>query len=523
MAKFSGNVTTKGSRLTPVMATTPAVTFEGGEGFSRDAKSDLFLLAVTNMVGEDTFYEASSTRDTRFESLVHQVTSEDPAWMQRFIPWLRTEANMRSAAIVAALEYARAGGPNARQVIAATATRADEPMELLGYWLSHYGRKIPASVKRGIADASVKLFNEKSFVKYDGQGRDVRVGDVIELTHPKPKGQWQSDLFKFAVDRRHRGTDAVPAESLSVIRATRALDGLSTDELRSRFEADSSLFDGTAYTWERLAGKTKMDGKSWDAIIPSMGAMALVRNLRNFDEAGISKASETAVKAKLTNQEDIKASRQLPFRFYTAFKNVGSVRWSETLETALGFTTQNVPEFPGRTLVLVDTSGSMDDPVSYRSTVARWELGAVFAGVLATKNADGIDLVSFGTDSEALKFNRGDSVLNFVQRVNAARGRVGHGTEMWRATAKHFDGHDRVVIFTDVQTRDSRRGYGYRDSQGEAALPVNTAIHGFNLGGYEVTAFESGKGRQFEYGGFSDSTFKLMLNLESLGHGEWPF
>ncbi len=33
-------------------------TYEGAPGHARNAKSELFLLAVSNMVGEDTFYES---------------------------------------------------------------------------------------------------------------------------------------------------------------------------------------------------------------------------------------------------------------------------------------------------------------------------------------------------------------------------------------------------------------------------------------------------------------------------------
>jgi len=40
-------------------------TFEGAPGFVREPKLELFLLAVSNMVGEDTFYEAASDRDAR--------------------------------------------------------------------------------------------------------------------------------------------------------------------------------------------------------------------------------------------------------------------------------------------------------------------------------------------------------------------------------------------------------------------------------------------------------------------------
>ena len=60
MSKFSG------TRRRPLRANVaapvrtlphPTLTHEGGLAHVRDAESELFLLAATNMVGEDTFYE----------------------------------------------------------------------------------------------------------------------------------------------------------------------------------------------------------------------------------------------------------------------------------------------------------------------------------------------------------------------------------------------------------------------------------------------------------------------------------
>src|SRR5688572_3282642 len=73
------------------------VTHEGGTGYARDEKSELFLLAVANMVGEETFYEDADSRDVRYEQLVQTVAVADPQWMAGFLGWLRSEGNMRSA------------------------------------------------------------------------------------------------------------------------------------------------------------------------------------------------------------------------------------------------------------------------------------------------------------------------------------------------------------------------------------------------------------------------------------------
>jgi len=86
MSKFNKPVAVAARTTSPIVSTTPATTHQGGAGFARDAKSELFLLAVTNMVGENTFYETAGARDTRFEELVHQVAVLDGDWMRRSCP-----------------------------------------------------------------------------------------------------------------------------------------------------------------------------------------------------------------------------------------------------------------------------------------------------------------------------------------------------------------------------------------------------------------------------------------------------
>ncbi|MYQ45533.1 hypothetical protein GTW40_10745 [Streptomyces sp. SID4985] len=83
-------------------------THEGGAAYVRDAKSELFLLAVTNMVGQQSFYESAEGRDNRYRRLVGQLAVEDPAWTSGLLGWLRSSANMRSAAIVGAAGFVHA-------------------------------------------------------------------------------------------------------------------------------------------------------------------------------------------------------------------------------------------------------------------------------------------------------------------------------------------------------------------------------------------------------------------------------
>jgi hypothetical protein len=91
--------------------------------YARDAKSELFLLAVTNMVSEDAFYEKAGSRDGRYERLVRQVAVEDAAWILPFLAWLRGDAGMRSASLVGAADAVKA------RLDAAMASEASEAAE----------------------------------------------------------------------------------------------------------------------------------------------------------------------------------------------------------------------------------------------------------------------------------------------------------------------------------------------------------------------------------------------------------
>ncbi len=148
MARFNRTAAVAAKGPVATEAVPSGFTHEGAPGYARDAKSELFLLAVAHL-GDGSFYEKAQDRNDRFTALVGQVAVEDPEWTGKFIPWLRDSAGMRTASVIAAAEALRAlqlaGKPGGRQIVAGTLRRADEPGELLAYWMSRYGRKLPTS------------------------------------------------------------------------------------------------------------------------------------------------------------------------------------------------------------------------------------------------------------------------------------------------------------------------------------------------------------------------------------------
>lgn len=562
MSRFNTR-TARPSATSPIATTgQPTVNHQGGAGYLRDAKSELFLLAVANMVGTDTFYEKAEERDGRYTQLVRELAVRDPEWTANLLTWLRTEANMRTAAIVGAAEYVKArleadtqntqptvnahphvplrGRTNAtinsryqatnRAVISSVLQRPDEPGELLAYWTSRYGRNLPKPVKRGIEDALGQLYTERALLKYDTDSKGYRFGDVIELVHPAPKALWQGDLFKHAIDRRHNRDNPIP-ESLPMLHARAYLMGLSVKERRAQLSTAGGqlALRDAGMTWEALAGwlQGPMDRQAWEAVIPSMGAMALMRNLRNFDEAGVSDEAAANVAAKLADPEQVARSRQFPFRFWAAYKHAPSLRWGHALEKGLVHSLANVPALDGRTLILVDRSPSMFPGYHFstpnKSDIPLAEQAAVFGAALAMRAADPT-LVEFGGQSRQMTVAKGGSVLRLIEQF----GRI-DGTDIPSAVRQHYAGHNRVVVVTDEQTQpgwlpSNMQGYGgMRETPIDDLIPKHVPVYMWNMAGYRPGAMKSGGQNRHALGGLTDQAFRMIPLLEAGVNGAWPW
>lgn len=538
MAKFNtGSVRPAVSSPVKSEAVPSGRTHEGAPGYARDTKSELFLLAVTYM-GGDTFYEPDDARSARFRSLVVEAGQQDPDWTARFLKWLRAEGNMRSAPLEAAVElvHAKPEGMRTRAVVDSVLQRADEPGEILACWLARYGRPIPIALKRGIADAVVRLYNEKSLLKHDSADRSIRFGDVIDMTqpayhHPKIRGTWRYDLLGHALDRRH-GRDKEIPESLALLRRRAHLMAIPVAERREIVsggvpDAVAATLADAGVTWEALAGwlQGPMDKAAWEAIIPAMGLMALTRNLRNFDQAGVSDEVAATVAAKLADPEEVRRSKQFPFRFLSAYKAAPSLRWAYPLEQALGHSLANVPALKGRTLVLVDRSPSMWMQTMSKHSDMPWADAAAVFGAAVALRAESADLVEFGIENGPVPYNKAESLLKIMERFRRL-----NGTDIPSAVRAHLRAHHtRVVIVTDEQTRPGwlpSNGHAYggsHEARIDDLIPANVPLYLWNFGGYTHGATPSGERNRHTFGGLSDAAFRLIPLLEAGANADWPF
>jgi hypothetical protein len=267
---------------------TPGTTYNGGKGYARQNKMGLFLRATTSFAGENKFYEKGAENDQEAIKLARDLAIADWTWLTNFLPWLRQSAHIRTMSIMLAAEAVHArlaakqhgnkGGMSNRALIAAVLQRPDEPGEMIAYWLNTYGRAIPKPVKRGVADAVTRMLTQKQALRYDKDGLAVRLGDVIDLVHPKVRhfnftdedgdkhdydDPTQGKLFEYLITDRHKREGYETPDVLTAITARDELNKLTPDE-RHDFarKVKAGAVDETTKWRQALAGQWEW-GRSW--------------------------------------------------------------------------------------------------------------------------------------------------------------------------------------------------------------------------------------------------------------------
>jgi TROVE domain len=557
MSKFESTLRNRG--LTSVITTldgSDLSTYNGAPGFERDAQSELLLLASQFMVNEKTYYENDVERRTRFNMLIWICAVEAEDWTVDFLRWLRCDANIRSASIAGACEFVHGrwfindelamrskplrkfNASLGRQVADLVCQRGDEPAELLAYWVSTYGKPIPAAIRRGAGDAATRLYTEFNAGKYDGNRRAFRMGDLLQLSRPRPTSVAQSGLFKGLIaDRLGITEDTHPDLKMRLMRE--ALFSYPVEIRRDFVKASvaraSEAFKAAGFVWEDVAGwlQGPMDKTAWEACVPIMGVFALLRNLRNFDEVGVSDEVAQKVCEKISETEAVRRARVFPMRFLSAYRAAPSLRWSWALERGMAASLSLLPTLRGRTLLLIDSSDSMYESISEDSELMFSDNAKAFGLALAKRilesgRGDSVDVVSFSSTptwgpkmgaapSRVFTPRLGESVLAALARWENEGLDLRWGTDTIGAVNRHYHSHDRVIVLTDAQADDHPAEHVF------AAIPDRVPCYTYNLVGYRAGHAPSGVKNRHELSGLSDASFTIMSALEAHGSGRWPW
>jgi len=408
---------------------------EGAVAWKLPAKDRLIERVLGAFWNENTFYKSGDKIAKEIVKDIKEVAKIDPKFVLQLAAYARNEIYLRTTPQVLLVEAANIEEckPFVREYTPKIVKRADELAEVIAYQLSVHGKPIPNSLKKGLA-AAFANFDEYQLNKYNSDKKGVSLSDVLHLIYRKEGYPVSKAMWNYLVN------DEIDADALPKIAALKEL--LSKDKL------DLELLEKSGATWENVISKFGSTKETWEAVMPKMGYMALLRNLRNFDKAGV---DLDPILARITDEKAIKYSKQLPYRFYSAYKEIDNQKIGRAIAQAFEKSITNVT-LGGSTAVLVDLSGSMTgSPVSERSKVTYAEVGAVL-GAIAAKKANESVVIGCGSDASIIKVNPDDTMITNIEKIVKAD--VGHATNAGLAFQVLTDNKikvDRIVLISDMQ------------------------------------------------------------------------
>lgn len=489
---------------------TAAVNHEGAKAYTLTPEMELYAAIATTMLN-DTFYEKADDRLARIKNLLTQVNAP---FVARLAIYARQQMNLRTAPVVLATELAKIhkGTDLVAKTVQQVVKRPDEIMEMLAYYQIANERtgvkklnKISKQLQKGLA-ATFNNFDEYQFAKYN-RDTDVKLRDALFLVHPKAKDEAQQVLFNKIVNNEL----AVPYT----------------------WETELSALGQQQFANEK-AKKNAVKAK-WQELISSkkLGYMALLRNLRNILESEVSKDHIKMAGDYLINPTAVANSKQLPFRFLAAYKELKAVNSGYTsyimkaLEKALIASVQNMKGFDLGTKVVIacDVSGSMQQPVSPKSKVLMYDIGLLL-GMLLQSKCDHVLTGMFGNTWKIVPLPS-TGVLANVDAFYKREGEVGYATNGYLVLqdliAKKYIA-DKIMLFTDTQMWDSNTNnqsaentISYQWNAYKKIAP-KAKLYVFDLAGHKHVPLKVEQNGVHLIAGWSDKVFEVMDAIEDGAH-----
>jgi 60 kDa SS-A/Ro ribonucleoprotein len=397
----------------------PIFTAEGARAVKTSAEGNLRRTVMTCLLWEDAFYVDGQSV---YERITQFAKAVKPETLAAIAVEARHEQNLRHVSLLLCSILATLHkGAIVSETIAKVVTRTDELAELLAIHAKQRGvgvdklkKVMTHAMRKGLRKAFLK-FDEYQLAKYNGDNA-IKLRDVYFLVHPKPKSADQRALW----ERLVAGKLATP------------------DTWEANLTAGADKKD----TFERLLSEGKL------------GYLALLRNLRKMEQE---KVDAKLIKEAITARKG--AGRVLPFRFITAARH--APKFERELDLALIGALADIEKLPGKTVLIVDVSGSMGAMLSRKSELSRLDTAAALAAFVSGVSEEPVVYATAGSDGRRVHDTRliparqGMAMVDAIHK--AARAQGGGGIFLTQCMEKVSEAEkdaDRVIVITDEQDCD---------------------------------------------------------------------
>ncbi len=505
-----------------VVAEKTTVNYMGEKAVKYDSKLKLVTLLLTSFV-DDSYYEKQPDMLNRLQSVINKC---DAKFVAKSAIYARTVFGMRSIThVVAALLAKKLSGEVwSKNFYDKVIHRPDDMLEIISYYFGNCsdaatknkrGKKaITKAMQKGF-QLAISRFDKYAIAKYRGDGKKVKMIDVVNMIHVTPN-QKNEEALKLLVANDLSSFDTWEVE------LTKAGQRATNDEEKAEFKKEA---------WAKLLSEKKI------------GYFALLRNLRNIIQQApeyIDKALELLVDKRL-----ISKSLVLPFRYLSAYEEISKLQTTgvfekdgfdtkkvlKAIEDAILISVDNMPTLLGKTIILSDNSGSMRGDGGGSSLVSRLsntktsDIANLFA-MLYWMKSDNTLVGIFGDNLSHPKLDRGKGLFDNFKIIDEVGRNIGGGTEhgifvMFDRLINEKIIADTIVIFSDCQIGSDCKWYGVgHGTRHDYFMKLFSAYKNINpnfrcysvdLKGYGTTVFD---GSVIKISGWSEKIFDIMKFAE---------
>jgi polyhydroxyalkanoate synthesis regulator phasin len=495
---------------------------------------ELRLVAMLNTLKlQPQFYRSDSDQMKELRDLVEKIGLRDPKFVAQAIVYSRClgegmrTINHLAAALVAPFisgqEYAKRffGAFDKKGKKGGTIFRLDDMSEIKDAWFALGQKGLPASMRKGFASV-LENADTYQMAKY----KDTVI-DIANLVHPNSKlskaeveVEFEGQKIKMkALDAIMKGI-AVAADTWETAQseAGQMVAQAVREGKLDKQEAEKVLAEAKADNWESLL----KDGK--------LGVLAALRNIRNMMKNPRKEMIEAWCKL-ITDPVKVRQALILPIHFDLAYDVVdnefGQDHYANTVRQALqdGYIAalpNLAAAFPGKTLIVVDNSGSMGGyPISdgktavhytWNSSTKRTQTAGYKAGLIAATfaAATGGDIIQFGGSAHWFQYNKNENVFSLAKKVCTASDGWTNPHAAFELITRERKAYDRIIFISDNEVNGRITSEAYKEYVRRVCDPY---VYGIDLCAYGTTPLKRDGKIQYFFG-YGPSMYESVASSE---------
>jgi len=511
--KLFASKSSKKSVSKKVVLPTNTVNEAGGAAYKLSDKAALAQYAMTGTFN-GTFYASDQDQLKKVLELAHKV---DPKFVAKLAVYAREKGLMKDMPAVLAAVVA---GKDSDLLSAIFDRVIDNPKMLRNFVQvvrsGATGRKSLGTRPKRLIQNYLETLTDEQLFKAD-VGNDPSLQDIIKLVHPKPTNKKRSALYGYLLDKEYNKRD---------------LCSLAKDYENFKKELGGEIPD---VPFQMLTALPLKDSH-WKQIAENATWNQIRMNLNTFARHNVLTDSKLVkqLAAKLSDPEQVKRAKVFPYQLFTAFLNVDStipMELTNALQDAADASLENIPTFPGKVYVMVDTSGSMGSAVtgnrgSVTSKMRCVDVAGLFASAILRKNPTA-EIIPFDTSvHDKTRLNPRDSIMTNAKTL---AGFGGGGTNCSEALAyvnRKAGKGDLVIYVSDNESwvDTARAAYGRGTATMQEFTKFKTRNPDAKLVCIDIQPYATTQAHDrddiLNVGGFSDQVFDVIARFVELGNNK---